>query len=95
MRNKRDNHRVKYAACVTLYNPDISVVDNIKTYANGVEKIYVVDNSEEQGSNVENDIKQIKNVQYHKMNGNRGVSFALNLALKCAIKDGSSGIRVG
>ena len=86
--NKKENHRVKYAACVTLYNPDMGVVDNIKTYANGVERIYVIDNSEEQQCDVENDIKQIENVQYYKMNGNKGVSFALNLALKCAIKDG-------
>ena len=36
----------KTAAAVILFNPDLNVIDNLKTYINQVEKLYVIDNSE-------------------------------------------------
>jgi len=38
---------MKVAGCVVIYNPDMSVVDNIKTYAPVVDHVFAVDNSDE------------------------------------------------
>ena len=37
---------VRIAALVILYNPDKNILDNINSYINQVEKVFVVDNSE-------------------------------------------------
>ena len=35
---------MKFAVGVTLYNPTEQIFDNISTYINGVEKLYIFDN---------------------------------------------------
>ena len=37
---------MKFAGVVVAFNPSDIVVDNIKTYINNIDKLYVVDNSE-------------------------------------------------
>lgn len=37
---------MRFAATVILYNPDEDVLENIETYCECMEKIYVVDNSD-------------------------------------------------
>ena len=42
---------MKIAACVILYHPEESILNNIKSYINHIEKIYVIDNSEHKAFN--------------------------------------------
>ena len=77
---------MKIAGVVVLYNPDSRVMDNIKTYLDGVDILYAVDNSACNNEKILTDkkIKYIANME------NRGIAFALNTAAKRARKEGYS-----
>lgn len=80
------NRPHKIAAVVVLYNPDDGVVDNISTYINQVDKLFVVDNSE----NINRDIiKRISapNIKYIENNTNLGIATALNIGAQNAISE--------
>ncbi len=80
------NRPHKIAAVVVLYNPDDGVVDNISTYINQVDKLFVVDNSE----NINRDIiKRISapNIKYIENNTNLGIATALNIGAQNAINE--------
>jgi rhamnosyltransferase len=47
----------KIAAVVILYNPELSILENIKSYIDQVEKLYVVDNSEASNESLIQEIK--------------------------------------
>lgn len=76
---------IKLAGIVTLYHPDKEVKKNIESYLSNVDKLYVVDNT----PNKENkDILPKSNkIEYIFNNKNIGVSKALNVGAKKAIKD--------
>ena len=79
---------MKIDAVVVLYNPDKSVLENIKTYSPIVNKVYAIDNS----TNADEELvkliqKEIKNLEYVSLNGNQGIAKALNVGLKKAIDD--------
>lgn len=79
----------KVAAAVVWCNPDPDVLDNIKTYLNQVEKLYISDNSEPSLDNsILEEVKKLKNVEYLGHKSNLGISPALNKASKKAIEDG-------
>lgn len=78
---------MKIAGVVVIYNPDDTVLENIKTYIDIVEKLYVVDNSIEK-INIVNEIKKILKVEYISLNGNKGIAKALKVATEKAIGDG-------
>ena len=76
-------------AVVILYHPDTEVYDNIASYANGVDKVYIVDNSEEVSfdmellaSNVQSSIRLLAS------GSNLGVATGLDMALHQAESDG-------
>ena len=74
---------MKLAACVVLYNPDASVVDNIKTYASGVDEVFAVDNSDEPNAPLLDRITALgENVTIIPMHGNQGIAAALNRGLQ-------------
>lgn len=75
------------AGTVVLYNSSIETVNNIKTYINQIEKLYVVDNSTHPNDELIATLKLFYNVQYHSLNGNKGIATALNWAAKQAIND--------
>lgn len=80
---------MKLAACVVLYNPDASVVDNIKTYASGVDEVFAVDNSDEPNAPLLDRITTLgKNVTIIPMHGNQGIAAALNRGLQEASRRG-------
>ena len=82
---------MKLAAAVILYNPDISVVDNISTYTDYVNEIIVIDNSEIQNIEIINKINRIsRKVQYHHFGNNLGIATALNTAAAFALRKGFS-----
>lgn len=82
-------HRV--AAIVVLYEPGKEVIDNIKSYINYVDKIYLVDNSEKANYNIPTSIDgdwDDSKVQYEKVGENKGIAYALNKGMKYAIAEG-------
>ena len=79
---------MKIDAVVVLYNPDQSVLDNIKTYSPVVDKVFAIDNSTKVNEELVKLIqKEIKNVEYISLNGNQGIAKALNVGLKETIRD--------
>lgn len=76
------------AAVVVLYNPELSVIKNINSYVDQVEKLYVVDNSVKLDISIFEKIKSLDNVEYSSNKTNLGIASALNIAAKKAIEDG-------
>ena len=72
----------KYAGVVVLYNPDKTYLDNINSYLDDIDLLYVIDNSEKKNS-----IPNNKKIKYIFNNENIGVAKALNNACKMAIKE--------
>lgn len=73
---------MKLAGVVILYNPDQNVISNILTYVNELETLFVLDNSEFPRENIIKSLKQIPQIRYIAFGNNRGISYALNYALK-------------
>ena len=71
------------AGVVILYNPNKNVLNNIKTYIDNIDKLYVIDNSL-----VENNFFNNKKIKYIFNGKNLGIAKALNIGAKEAIKDG-------
>jgi rhamnosyltransferase len=76
------------AGCVILYNPDFEVIENILSYANFVQVLYVVDNSDAKNSTIISAIKSIENAVYIDNKSNLGISSALNIGCEQAEKAG-------
>jgi len=77
-------------AVVVLYNPEEEVYDNILTYADGVEKIYIVDNSEGNCFSIEALEHRSEKSSFVLLSceGNIGVAAALDIALRQAYREG-------
>ena len=73
---------MKFAGVVTLYHPQEDVVSNILSYLDELDILYVLDNSETPVTEVVNRIKNLPNIRYIAFGENRGISYALNYALK-------------
>ena len=72
------------AGVVILYNPDEKVIDNIESYLSELDTLLVFDNSESPNTSIVEKIKLLPRIQYISFCENRGISFALNTALKVA-----------
>lgn len=79
---------VKLAGVVILYHPDTDVWHNIQSYISSVEKLYIIDNTEQPDVSVVNPIKNQPKIQYIAFHKNRGIAYALNYALMTAKSDG-------
>ena len=76
---------MRYAGVIVVYNPNESTIKNIDSYICGIEKLYVVDNSE----GVDNFKKfKDKKIEYINNGANLGIAEALNIGAQKAIKDG-------
>lgn len=77
---------MKFAGVVVVFNLNDNIVDNINTYINYLDKLYVVDNSE----NIDNSkIFSFNNkIKYIPNKKNLGIAAALNIGAKNATKDG-------
>lgn len=71
--------------CVILYNPDMSVIRNMLSYIDFVDRLYVMDNSDKDVSEVVDAVLKLPKVWYVSMDGNQGVAKALNAASFLAI----------
>lgn len=74
--------------CVVLFNPDMSVISHIRSYIDFVDRLYVMDNSDQACQQVVEAVSQLPKVRYVSMNGNQGVAKALNAALFLAVSHG-------
>ncbi len=80
------------AAVVVLYRPDRDVVRNIATYADHVDTVFAVDNSEVPAADVLEALRELEGVRLVPMDGNRGVAAALNAGAALASEAGHSWI---
>lgn len=79
--------KTKVAACVVLYNPEDTIVENLHSYAHKVSYVILVDNSTTDNLALINKIKNnLKNIIYIKNNDNLGIATALNIGCEEAIK---------
>lgn len=76
----------KYCATVVLFNPEISVLNSIHAYAGIFDKIIVINNSINMNNDLVSKLRLIENVEYISQDGNKGISNALNIAFRKAIK---------
>ncbi len=70
------------AGVVILYNPDEKVINNILSYIDYVERLYLIDNSDIVDKDIINKLKCIKKVQYIYNGENLGISISLNKILR-------------
>lgn len=75
---------MKIAGVVVFYNPSKDNLNNIQNYLDSIDKLYVVDNSEDDINRVESTDK----IEYIKLGENKGIAHALNIGAKKAIEDG-------
>lgn len=79
---------MKLCGCVVLYNPEDTIIYNIKSYVDEVDVLYILDNSTKKNDFIVQYATNEKKCKYMDMNGNRGIAVALNRALKRAKKNG-------
>lgn len=77
---------LKVAGIVTLYNPTENEINNILSYIDNLEILYIIDNTEGE-SNIDR-IPNSNKIQYMFNNENIGVAKALNIGAQKAIHDG-------
>jgi rhamnosyltransferase len=78
----------KVAAVVVFYNPDDLVMGNINSYINQVDKLFVVDNSENINNNLAEKINLLDNAKYVYNKSNIGIAAALNIGARIALEEG-------
>ena len=79
---------MKIAATVILYHPNEIVLKNIQSYIKSVEKLYIVDNTENPVLQITNALYQLENIVYLHDGKNKGIAARLNQASNLAIKEG-------
>ena len=75
----------KIAAVTVLYNPTKKIIQNISGYIDKVDKVYVIDNSNDSNKKLLIDNKKI---EYLPNYTNLGISNSLNKACNLAIDEG-------
>lgn len=75
---------MKIGAVVIWYNPDNSVILNVKSYEEYCDELYIIDNSANSNEHL---LKNIKG-KYIPLFENKGIAFALNYGIKMAEEDG-------
>lgn len=75
------------AGVVVLYNSPNETIENVLTYIDQIQRLYVVDNSTQSNNELITLLRSYSNVEYYSMNENKGIATALNWAASQAIKD--------
>lgn len=76
---------MKLSCVVIWYNPDDSCVQNIKTYHDLLDRVYVVDNSDKDNSSL---LTGIDNIDYTPNLSNLGIAKAQNIGCRKALEEG-------
>ena len=80
---------ISVVGMVTLYNSEWTFLEHVGTYINQVNKLYIIDNSENKHIElIEKLISMYPNAQYISNGGNKGIAYALNVGASIAIQDG-------
>ncbi|ADQ14089.1 glycosyltransferase [Halanaerobium hydrogeniformans] len=77
---------MKIAGVVVLYNPDEDIINNILSYYNNLELLYIVDNSSFAKEELIAKLISFDKISYFKKEDNIGIAAALNFAAEKAIK---------
>ena len=75
---------MKLSGVVVFYNPSEDNINNINNYIDSIDKLFVVDNSDD-------DIERMKSagkIEYIKLGDNKGIAYALNTGANKAIEEG-------
>lgn len=73
------------AGVVVLYNPGFEVLNNINTYRNQVDKLFIIDNSEIINATLIDQLQKLTGTEYTSNHSNLGIAAALNIAARLAI----------
>lgn len=79
---------MRIAAVVILYNPGKEIIYNIQSYLNDVEKLFVLDNTENPEEELINKITSLPKTTYFNDGENKGIAVRLNQAAALAIAGG-------
>ena len=81
---------MKLAGLVVFYNPNSRYLDNVEKYIAAVDKLYIVDNSEDDFRGIYSSWVQRYSgkIAVIENRGNSGIARALNLGAKNALRDG-------
>jgi len=76
-----ENMKFNLAGVVILYNPDDKVFQNIETYIDEIDVLYVIDNSDISNNKLVNLLKKIDKICYIPFCENKGIAYPLNFIL--------------
>jgi rhamnosyltransferase len=79
---------LRVAGVVVLFNPPQDLINNIVSYINQIEQLYVVDNSEKSDDQINALLKSYAKIKKVDNNENIGMAAALNLAANKAVENG-------
>ncbi|MBS7566170.1 glycosyltransferase [Mucilaginibacter sp. Bleaf8] len=82
-------HNIRVEGVVVLYNPELSAIDNIKSYINQLDTLYIIDNSEHPDEVFLQQLRETGKYIYIRNIKNPGVAWALNHAAALAIGNGA------
>jgi rhamnosyltransferase len=86
---KLDAHKI--CGIVTIYSPIISHIDNIKSYIDFIDRLYVVDNSSTPDENIHVEIlRKYPTAEILSYGKNIGIAAALNLGIKKGLENNYS-----
>ncbi len=74
------------AGTIILFNPDVSVSENIVRIISQTDHLFIIDNSDKKADWLNGVVNGNEKVSYHGLGGNRGIGYALNLASRLAMK---------
>lgn len=80
---------MKIDGVVVLYHPTEENIQHIAEYACILNKFFVVDNSDEIDQEKLNPLRELNNVVYLSMDGNKGIAAALRIGVGHALEDGA------
>lgn len=83
---------MKISTTVIWYNPDNKNIENIKTYLNYFEKLFIIDNSQNNNKGLVEILESTKVEYIYNKEKNLGIASALNLVCEKSIKEGFSWI---
>ena len=76
------------AGVVVIYNPSENVLQNIYSYLNQIDRLFIVDNSENKNESFVENLKNILQAEYIWNGKNIGIASALNIGVENATEKG-------
>ena len=78
---------MKINAVIVLYNPKDEFLSRYQEMSSFFDTLYFVDNSTKVNESLVKELTKIKNVKYVPLNGNKGISYALNEGMSHSLID--------